>query len=139
MVKSQTEYDRKLDDVSSAKVFKMAEEQKVRKYNPSELILAPTDTQYDAPLQPEARPTLKDSGEKAKQNVQLSATGAATEEDEKEEEVDTSQRDKNIMTAIAIVVAISFVSGGEKSVSENTFSTILAMALFFGGVKLLAR
>ena len=138
MVKQQIEYNKKLDELTQERTLKVPEEEKARVWRPDELLLAPTDTAYDEEF--EKKPSVGSVEKEAKQNVQL-ATSGTREENEEEDTVKegTSDRDNRIMTAMAIVLGVSFFFGGEESISENTFSTLLAMGAFFGAIKMISH
>lgn len=120
----QEKYDAKMDDITSEKLLAEAKEQSVPTWTASELLLAKTDTEYDA--EPKTAPTVANVGEVARQKTQKKK---AEDDDEEDEKVDTTERDNRILTAIAMVVAISFFSS-EEGITAETFSTIIAVGVF---------
>lgn len=135
----QEEYNRKLDDISTEKIYKMAQEQEVPKFTADNLVLAQTDTSYDK-FEKQQKLSSITTPKKSKQKNEMGEKVEDEDEDEDEnKKKNNKERDDRIIAAIATVVGLSFVFGGEEGVSEETVSTVMALALFFVVVHAITR
>jgi len=133
MQKRQAAYNKKLDELTTAKALALPVESKPIVYEPEDLVIAGTDTEYDGPLPKKV--TVAAPGV-AKQQVGTTGGGPPFKkgEGEGEDEVEgvegvKNNSDQRILGAIAAVVALSFFMSGEKALSKTTLTTLMAMGV----------